>query len=124
LTVHKEAHYYRCGICDHLHDWFWDGDCRENIARFTSDQLNKMHGPTGWREFTMEERVKEDAKPWAGLSIDCIIGCNVRGRLQHIETLLDKRDVSGTLNEIRKLLRFFPEPKDERNTRTRGRKHR
>jgi hypothetical protein len=25
---------YECGICDCLHPWDWDGDCREDANRF------------------------------------------------------------------------------------------
>jgi hypothetical protein len=47
--------YYRCGICDHYHSIKWDGDCRENDARFEMDQLDTMHGPLGWDEVDMPD---------------------------------------------------------------------
>jgi hypothetical protein len=27
---------YECGICNELHPWNWDGDCREDANRFSS----------------------------------------------------------------------------------------
>ena len=47
--------YYRCGICDHYHRASWDGDCREDGARFFSDQMDEMHGMNGWEEIDMED---------------------------------------------------------------------
>lgn len=42
--------YYHCGICDHTHSILWDGDCREDAARFHPDDLDSLHGLTGWDE--------------------------------------------------------------------------
>ena len=47
--------YYRCGICDHYHRADWNGDCREDGARFFSDQMDEMHGPFGWEEIDMDD---------------------------------------------------------------------
>ena len=47
--------YYECGICDHLHAAWWDGDCRQDNARFTMEDLEDMHGPEGWQEIDMSE---------------------------------------------------------------------
>ena len=34
-TVTTAGHkVYECGICDSLHPWDWNGDCREDAARF------------------------------------------------------------------------------------------
>ena len=30
----NDDRYYECGICDAMHRWEWDGDCRENNERF------------------------------------------------------------------------------------------
>ncbi len=46
--------YYECGICEHLHLWDWDGDCRDDANRFASDQI-----PDDAIIMTMEERVAE-----------------------------------------------------------------
>ena len=46
--------YYHCGICDHMHNALWDGDCREDAARFFADELDEKHGPVGWDEIDME----------------------------------------------------------------------
>ena len=29
---------YECGICDSLHPWGWDGDCREDANRFADPE--------------------------------------------------------------------------------------
>lgn len=29
---------YECGICDSLHPWDWDGDCRDDENRFPDAQ--------------------------------------------------------------------------------------
>lgn len=45
--------YYECGICDHMHDALWDGDCRENAARFNVEDIDALHGDMGWEEIDM-----------------------------------------------------------------------
>jgi len=45
--------FYRCGICDAWHSVQWDGDCREDAARFFADELDKQYGMTGWEEVPM-----------------------------------------------------------------------
>lgn len=47
--------YYHCGICDQLHNAAWNGDCREDAARFNPEDLDELHGPYGWDEISMEE---------------------------------------------------------------------
>lgn len=44
--------YYLCGICGHYHPADWNGDCREDQARFTGDELDRKHG-NGWVEVPM-----------------------------------------------------------------------
>lgn len=45
--------FYECGICSHWHSADWNGDCREDDARFFSDQLDGKYGSEGWREVDM-----------------------------------------------------------------------
>lgn len=52
--------YYDCGICDHFHSWDFNGDCRDDKNRFTYDDLDKIHGPSGYEIRTMGERVEAD----------------------------------------------------------------
>lgn len=48
--------YYECGICDHLHPWGWDGDCRDDANRFTNEDVGDDAVI-----LTMSERVDADA---------------------------------------------------------------
>lgn len=52
--------FYECGICDHVHPWDWDGDCRDNANRFTRDQLDERFGPHGYELRSMDDRIAED----------------------------------------------------------------
>jgi len=45
--------YYECGICGQYHSVLWDGDCREDAARFTPEDLDAKHGADGWTEAPM-----------------------------------------------------------------------
>lgn len=45
------------------------------------------------------------------IPIDQLIGCNVRGRLEYIQELIEGGDIAGTLYELKELLDFFPEDK-------------
>ena len=45
--------YYECGICGQWHSIDWDGDCREDAARFNPEDLDSKHGPDGWDEVPM-----------------------------------------------------------------------
>jgi hypothetical protein len=45
--------FYDCGICGAMHWLGWDGDCREDQARFHADDLDKHYGPNGWNEVSM-----------------------------------------------------------------------
>ena len=49
---------YECGICNHVHPWDWDGDCREDANRFAgySDYTER----TGIPENRIEVRSWED----------------------------------------------------------------
>jgi hypothetical protein len=52
--------YYLCGICGAHHPWRWNGDCRDNTNRFTYEQLDTLHGSSGWDERSTDERERED----------------------------------------------------------------
>lgn len=41
--------FYDCGICGHFHPVNWDGDCRDDVNRFTADQLDARYGDR-WEE--------------------------------------------------------------------------
>jgi hypothetical protein len=47
--------FYECGICSHYHAVTFDGDCREDSARFNSEELDIICGATGWTEVSMPE---------------------------------------------------------------------
>jgi hypothetical protein len=50
-------HFYECGICGAWHDNDWHGDCREDAARFTLEEIEAEHGEEGigWIEVPMCE---------------------------------------------------------------------
>jgi hypothetical protein len=45
--------YYECGICGSWHSAQWNGDCREDGARFAPDELDAKFGPYSWIEVPM-----------------------------------------------------------------------
>ena len=45
--------YYECGICSQLHPATWDGDCRDDTNRFNVEDLDALHGMSGWEEIDM-----------------------------------------------------------------------
>jgi hypothetical protein len=45
--------FYQCGICCAMHWSRWDGDCREDQARFDIEQLDDHYGCDGWAEVSM-----------------------------------------------------------------------
>lgn len=47
--------FYECGICGTWHNAEWDGDCREDSARFFPEDLDARYGIDGWEEILMEE---------------------------------------------------------------------
>ena len=49
--------YYECGICDHLHPWEFNGDCRDDSNRLTFDDI-----PPNSDIQSMDERILEDLK--------------------------------------------------------------
>lgn len=40
---------YECGICDHVHRWEFDGDCREDAERYA-----------GYEDYAERNNVSED----------------------------------------------------------------
>lgn len=45
--------FYECGICGAMHWSRWDGDCREDQARFNVEDLDTRYGCDGWAEVLM-----------------------------------------------------------------------
>jgi len=45
--------FYECGICGAWHRLEWDGDCREDAARFFADDLDQELGLDGWEAVAM-----------------------------------------------------------------------
>ena len=52
-TRRKKPEFYECGICSCWHSAAWNGDCREDAARFFPDDLGERYGADGWREVPM-----------------------------------------------------------------------
>lgn len=52
--------FYACEICSALHRWEWNGDCREDAARFSCEELDERYGYGCWEERSMDERVAAD----------------------------------------------------------------
>ena len=42
--------FYLCRICGIYHSINWNGDCREDLARFSAEQLDVDYGWDGWVE--------------------------------------------------------------------------
>lgn len=47
--------FYLCGICCNYHPAEWNGDCRDDQARFNPDELDARYGPEGWVEVPMPD---------------------------------------------------------------------
>ena len=45
--------FHLCGICCQYHSVDWNGDCRDDLARFNADWLDEEHGWNGWTEVDM-----------------------------------------------------------------------
>jgi hypothetical protein len=61
---------YECGICESLHPWDWDGDCREDRNRYgTAEEYCERHGNA---VLEIEVRSWEDrqAADVAGLEVE------------------------------------------------------
>jgi hypothetical protein len=50
-NVDHQFKFYECGICSYYHSALWDGDCREDAARFTVEQLDEKF--SCWLEVEM-----------------------------------------------------------------------
>lgn len=58
--------FYECGICDQIHPWEWDGDCRDDANRY-GDMLEIKERLGSFDELDIEirlmsERVSADMK--------------------------------------------------------------
>ena len=42
--------FYECGICGAVHLWDWNGDCRENGARFQLEDVKREDELFSWEE--------------------------------------------------------------------------
>ena len=42
--------YYECGICEHLHPWNFDGDCRDDANRLRSDEIPNDAEVLSWND--------------------------------------------------------------------------
>jgi hypothetical protein len=57
--------FYACGICGFWHAAEWDGDCRDDAARFTVGQLDILFpdrngdGWPDWREVDVSGRERQ-----------------------------------------------------------------
>ena len=55
--------FYECGICTQMHSAEWNGDCRQDDARFNIEDLDAKYGQDGWEEIDMpgyETKLVED----------------------------------------------------------------
>ena len=39
ISVKTETKYYECGICGYIHQWNFNGDCRDDNNRLTYDDM-------------------------------------------------------------------------------------
>ena len=49
--------FYECGICDHIHPWEFDGDCRNDATRLTMDNVGFDDELLTW-----EDRLEADSR--------------------------------------------------------------
>lgn len=54
----EKPRYYECGICDQIHPWGWNGDCRDDANRFNPEDLEAI--PGGYELMSWEERQTAD----------------------------------------------------------------
>lgn len=50
--------YYECGICDGIHHWDWNGDCRE--YRLSLEDLSDGARLASWEERQKADEEEED----------------------------------------------------------------
>ncbi len=48
--------FYECGICSCIHPWDWDGDCRENAARFNLEDMMDDDELLSWKDRVAADR--------------------------------------------------------------------
>ncbi len=53
--------FYECGICGSYHYNYWNGDCREDAARFDVEELDERFGVDGWEEVPMSEDEEDES---------------------------------------------------------------
>ena len=51
----ERRRFYECGICDWLHRQDWNGDCREDAARFSPEQIPEDAEVISWEEMQIRE---------------------------------------------------------------------
>lgn len=51
----NKPQFYECGICGCWHNVEWNGDCRQDDARFSPDDLDEKYGPLGWDSVDMPD---------------------------------------------------------------------
>ena len=50
----EDRKFYECGCCGTMHFVQWNGDCREDAARFDIEDLDEKFGEfDGWEEVEM-----------------------------------------------------------------------
>lgn len=50
--------FYECGICESIHPWEWDDDCREDSNRLTLEDIPQDALLMSW-----EDRINADTNP-------------------------------------------------------------
>lgn len=50
IAADPNRQFYLCGCCCQYHPVTWNGDCRDDQARFDPDELDARYGPQGWVE--------------------------------------------------------------------------
>lgn len=53
--IKRETLFYECGICDCIHRWDFDGDCRNDAERLNFDDI-----PTNAEVRTWDDRIRAD----------------------------------------------------------------
>ena len=53
VVIGNPPTFYECGICGSYHSILWDGDCRQDNARFDPYDLDAKYGSNGWTEVPM-----------------------------------------------------------------------
>lgn len=48
-------YFYECGICDALHPCQFNGDCRDDLNRHYTDELDAEYGDEHWTAVSMDE---------------------------------------------------------------------